>query len=132
MNKMDSFLNALFHEGSISRKITIGCRIVIANLLFMLLIMAFLSRNDTQLYNALIWFGLPLLILGGLDCTNNLENPILRFIRKVVLVLWWVAMIVGIVYTIIHFSDPCMAKAFGGFLFLILSGVFTITAGNER
>ena len=130
MNKMDSFLNALFQEGSISRKITIGCRIVITNLLFMLLIMAFLSRNDPQLHNALIWFGLPLLILGGLDCTNNLENPILRFIRKIVLVLWWIAMIVGIVYTIIHFSDPWMAKAFGGFLFLIVSGAFTLIAKN--
>ena len=130
MKHMDCILKTIFYDVHILKKYTIVGRIVISISLVLVAIMAYFSRNDLHLFNALIWFLLPLLIIGGLTFTSNLENPILRVIRKTVLVLWWIAMIVGIVYTIIHFSNPWMAKAFGGFIFLIVSGAITLIAKN--
>jgi hypothetical protein len=86
--------------------------------------MVCLSRNDVRLFRTLVVFVLPLLIQGGLFVTSNLANPLFANIRKIVHLLWWAAMILGIVYAFIHYDNPGMAIYFWGFIFLIAMEFF--------
>lgn len=106
------------------KNMMVAGRIVIALLLILWAIMVCLSRNDVRLFRTLVVFVLPLLIQGGLFVTSNLANPLLSNIRKIVHLLWWAAMISGIVYTFIHYDNPGMAIYLWGFIFLIAMEFF--------
>jgi len=106
------------------KKMIVVGRIVITLLLILWAILACLSRNDVRLFRTLMMFVLPLLIQGGLFVTSSLANPFFANIRKIVHLLWWAAMISGIVYAFIHYDNPGMAHYFWGFIFLIAMEFF--------